>query len=367
MRIKKAGFIVIAIMVFALSWVGCAQTTPSPTPSPAPAPSTPTEEAIKMAILTFGERTDGSWAQGHYDAYLYLKDKYPEVDLTFRDAFPFGDFPAIVELYGEEGMDLVVLDSGSAWGEALRSVAPRYPDTWFIVVATPPESLFTMPDNVVAYNRQEWEGCFLAGVAAGMRTETNKVGFVGGMPYAAVIELAAALELGAKWINPQVEYHAIYTGDWVDVEAGYESARALIDSGVDVILQHADNAGLGVIQACQEAGVWVIGETRDQSDLAPDNIITSHLTSFGLCAESALFNYKAGLIRHGVNIVAIQQGWDPLHPLTNVPAGTAEMVEKVREAMEVGTIVIPGILDAEALGTLSPSDYGIPSRAELGY
>ena len=116
---------------------------------------------------------------------------------------------------------------------------------------------------------------FLAGVAAGMKTKTNKVAYLGSKTYPSICMLASAFELGAKWINPDVEVMNQFVGSFTDPEKGYENAKALITNGADVMGMWASDTGLGGIKACKENGVHMVGSAIDQSYLAPDLFITS--------------------------------------------------------------------------------------------
>ena len=47
--------------------------------------------------------------------------------------------------------------------------------------------------------------------------------------------------------------------------------------GRDVLYHIADNAGLGVIQAASDEGIFVIGWGKDQTDVAADAVMASHI------------------------------------------------------------------------------------------
>ena len=88
---------------------------------------------------------------------------------------------------------------------------------------------------------------------------------------------AEALRLGVRSVNPQASVAITYLGTLDDPSKGKEAALAEISTGVDVLYQLADNAGLGVIEAGQEKGVKTIGWGRDQNALSPKTVITSEV------------------------------------------------------------------------------------------
>jgi len=249
------------------------------------------------------------------------------------------------------------------------SVVPaKYPDTWFVGTEDDWGVLRLCPGNVTTYSRAKWEACFLAGVAAGMVTETNKVGWVGGVDYATIVRQGAGLELGAKWINPDVEFFGMFEGTWVDVEKGYETAKAVLAMGVDVLGHYCDNAGLGVFKAGEETGVWLIGESRDQHGDVPDLVITSILTDHSRMYERALLDYKAGVIRHTVNMFDAKSGWPSIAPLTNVSQEVKDTIAAVEKLIIEGKIVIPEVMETEQLGKIDVSEFveELPPPEEVG-
>jgi basic membrane protein A len=326
------GVVGLILTLVVLLLAGCAKPTPAPPP-----------EAIKMAIATIGAKTDGSWSQSFYEAYLYIQKKYPNVDVTFSDLCPYAEFPSILETFGGMGIDLVYVDS--AWFEAVSKVAPKHPNTWFVMPNLTEADLEVLSNNVTTYVSKDEQGGYLAGVAAGMITKTNKLGYVAGADYPDIKRAGNGFALGARSVNPDVTLSVVYTGDWVSVEKGYESAKALIALGVDVIMHYNDNAGLGVIKAAKEAGVYVVGEARDQADLAPANVITSYLVDHPRLAEKALLDLKAGTISKRVQEFGIEEGWPVMAPLRNVPEEVKVKVKETETAIKKGEIAVPVIFE----------------------
>src|SRR5207237_1629712 len=91
-----------------------------------------------------------------------------------------------------------------------------------------------------------------------------------------VRESFRAFSDGVHRVNPAAKVITGYIGNWDDVSAGKEQALAQLASGVDVIFQNADAAGLGIFQAVREADkAYVFGTNANQNDLAPDVTIGS--------------------------------------------------------------------------------------------
>ena len=81
--------------------------------------------------------------------------------------------------------------------EAITEVANQYPDENFLLI----DSVSEAP-NVQGVLFREQEGAFLSGVLAGLMTESNKLGVVGGIKIPPVVRYAVGFEAGAKSVNP---------------------------------------------------------------------------------------------------------------------------------------------------------------------
>ena len=93
---------------------------------------------------------------------------------------------------------------------------------------------------------------------------------------------------------------------------------AAIDAGADVLMHFADNAGKGVIQAGVERNVKLVGESKDQSYLAPNNMITSYQTPHEVFAEMAMKDFLAGTIAHEVKMFTMK-GRDTRESSASIP------------------------------------------------
>jgi len=167
--------------------------------------------------------------------------------------------------YGNQHYSLV-FGHGFEFQDAARAVAPSYPQTQYVVT-----SGNTSGANVSGMVFGFAEPSFLAGMIAGSVTHSNRVGVIGGTELPPVRESFRAFEAGVHRVNPSAKVISSYIGNWDDVSAGKEQALAQLASGVDVIFQNADAAGLGIFQAVREANsAYVFGTNSNQNDIAPE-------------------------------------------------------------------------------------------------
>lgn len=132
-----------------------------------------------------------------------------------------------------------------------------------------------------------------------------------------------AFEPGAKYINPDIEVATAYIGTLTDADRAKEVALGYTKQGYDVLCASANNAGLGVIQAADEAGVYAIGYNADQYSQAPDAVVVSVLRNFegmfeNVFKEIAAGTFEAKIYSYGLKdngtILSDWHGWDEKIP-----------------------------------------------------
>jgi basic membrane protein A len=144
-----------------------------------------------------------------------------------------------------------------------------------------------------------------------------------------------------------VEVTTVYIGSFEDVTLGKEAALAQASAGVDVIFHIADAAGVGVVQACEEAGIWAIGWGLDQNHLAPDTVLSSLLFSGAELLLQDVQMVVDGTWTGEVRLYGLETGVVGIadyHGL--VPDDVASQVEAVKQQIISGEIEVPYIEEA---------------------
>ena len=71
-------------------------------------------------------------------------------------------------------------------------------------------------DNMGTYFGKNFEGSYLAGIAAGKMTKKNLLGYVGAFPIPEVIYNINAFALGAQSVNPDAKVSVVWSNTWYD-------------------------------------------------------------------------------------------------------------------------------------------------------
>lgn len=196
---------------------------------------------------------------------------------------------AIRELV-EQGCHMIFATS-FGFEDYMIKVAKEYPDIEFFH-ATGFKAAGSGLDNMHNYFGKIYEARYLSGIAAGLKTETNKLGYVTAMPFAECISGYDAFFLGARSVNPDVEMVVMYTNSWNDPTKEAQVAQALIDQGCDVIGQHCDSTAPAT--AAEAAGVFHVGYNSDMREAAPNATLTSAVWDWSRYLVFAVNSYLNG-------------------------------------------------------------------------
>lgn len=192
-----------------------------------------------------------------------------------------------------------IIGVGFAYSEAVDKVSADYPDVNFAVIDGFDLTGDKTNDNVAYLGFAEEQGSFLVGAAAGLKTKTNVVGFVGGVHMDLIKKFEAGFTQGVKKVNPKAKVLVGYIQEsdlkgFGDPAGGKDVANGQLDKKADVIYHAAGGSGAGVFEAVTEAGKgqWAIGVDSDQyltasADQQP-HILTSMLKRVDVAIAEAL-------------------------------------------------------------------------------
>jgi len=255
--------------------------------------------------------------------------------------------------FAEAGNDPVVM-AGFSFATPLADVAGDYPDTTFVIIDSVVEA-----DNVRSVVFNEHEGSYLVGVMAAMASESDTVGFVGGMDIPLIRRFGCGYAQGVLAANPDATVIANMTGTtpaaWADPVKGSELTQAQIAQGADVVFHAAGATGVGVLQTAADEGILGIGVDANQNYLHPGSVLTSMLKR----VDNAVYDaFSAGdAVETGVNVMGIgNDGVGVAMDENNADLVTAEMQAAVDQAsadIESGAVVVHDYMSDESCPAIS--------------
>ncbi|MGI6053246.1 MAG: BMP family ABC transporter substrate-binding protein [Clostridium sp.] len=315
------------------------------------------KEDLKIGVIHIGNPADGSGYSYAHDQGLIAMEEALGVDdsqVIRKNNIADDDQTAIdtaMRECVEEGCQIIFATS---WGymDACEALAEEFPE----VIFSHATGYKSNGKNFNNYFGRIYQSRYLTGIAAGLKTKSNKVGYVGawGKDNAEVTGGCNAFAMGVYSVNPDAEVYIKTTNSWYDPEGEKQAAVALINEGCDVIGQHCDTPNPQL--AAEEAGVFGVGYNSDMSKDAPKAVLTSTVWNWGAYYTYAVENVINGTWTGENYFGGLKEGLVDLAPLSDLcEEGTAEKIEEARAKMESGEWdVFDGVIecnDGSTIGT----------------
>jgi len=300
------------------------------------------EDAIKIAMVTdVGGVNDQSFNQSAWEGLQRARDELG-VEISYLESAQDADYIPNLQSLIDGGNDLV-WGVGFKMADALLQMAKLYPDQHFAIIdfAYGPDA----PSNVVGVLFKAEQASFLVGYIAGKVTETNTIGFVGGIEGAIIDAFEYGFLAGVYIANRDATVLSQYADSFVDAAKGKSIATQMYVQGADIVFHAAGSVGNGVIEAAREQDRWVIGVDRDQNDLAPDNVLTSAMKEVGDAMYKVAKDLKetGEFPSGGALILGLSDGAVGIAPTSNVhvPADILSEIEEMSQRIVSGEIAVP--------------------------
>lgn len=259
------------------------------------------QSVLIVGAIYVGSVNDAGYNQAMKEGLEEMKKNIPGIKLLEAENVPEGaEAERVIENMIQQGATLIFPTSFGHM-EPAANVAERHPEVIFMHAGG-----WIQTDNFGNYYGNMPPSFYPMGVAAGMMTKTNKLGFVIGLPIGWSIANVNAFHLGARTVNPDVETTVVVTGGWLDRAKETAAANALIDQGCDVLTMHVDSPGT-IIQTAEERGVYSIGfQSLAAQKFAPKGWITGlGFTWGGVMTEAAQQvidgTWKSQMLRKGID------------------------------------------------------------------
>jgi basic membrane protein A len=228
---------------------------------------------VTVGIIYVGPRDDYGWNQAHAVAAKALAGT-PGVKVVEEENVPetVAVRKTLDGMVQADGASLVFGTSFGYFDPFMIDAAKKYPNVQF----RHPTSLWSAdkhPMNLGGYFCFLDQAHYVNGIAAGLSTTTNKIGYVAAKPIAIVLRNVNAFTMGVRKVNPNATVQLIMTGDWSLPVREAEATNALITAGCDVIACHVDSPKV-VIEAAERKGIKTVGHNASQAKLAPKGFIT---------------------------------------------------------------------------------------------
>jgi basic membrane protein A and related proteins len=236
--------------------------------------------------------------------------------------------------------------------DAIKQVATKNPNKKFATIDT----VVDLP-NVRSQLFAENEGSFLVGVAAGMTTKSNVVGFVGGMEGDLIKKFEVGFIAGVKSVNPAAKVLVNYTGSFSDAALGKQAAMTQFEAKADVIFHASGGCGIGVIGAADEKGFWAIGVDSDQAAVSTKNkVLCSMIKRVDVACYNSIMDVENGKFTGGTKVFDLKvDGVGVSDNGKNLTADVTAKIDAYKAAIVSGKIKAPATqADLDAFTPVAP-------------
>ena len=292
---------------------------------------------LKIGLVTdVGGVNDGSFNQTAWEGMERAAEELG-VTVNYLESGTDADYAPNLETFADEEYDLII-SIGYMLADATRTAAEQNPDIKFAIVD---DATIDLPNVTCLMFRAE-QASYLAGYVAGKTTKTNNVGYVAGMANETMNQFGYGYCAGVLDANPDAKIQQFNANSFADAATGKTMANTAITNGADVIFHAAAATGLGVIEACHEAGVYAIGVDSDQSGICPDTVLTSAMKRVDNAVYDTIESLVNGTLESSVHTYDLAEGGVDIAPSQDLIADdVVAEVEEVKEKIINGEIEVP--------------------------
>ena len=293
-------------------------------------------DKVKACFVYVGPIGDGGWTYQHHQGAMALQEKFGEkVEIQYQENVPEGaDAERVLTQMALGGCNIIFTTS-FGYMDATNAVAAKFPDVKFEHAT----GFKRDSANVSTYNARFYEGRAVQGTIAGRMTKSNKIGYIGSFPIPEVIMGINSYYLAAKKVNPDVQLSVVWAFTWFDPAKEADSAKALIDQGVDVIASHTDSTAVLAEAAKTEGKVIGFGQASDMAEYKDGPRVSSIIDNWGPYYIERVGALLDGTYAQSDVWAGIKGGEVLIGEITDkVPPEVKAEAEKVRDDIAAGTL-----------------------------
>ena len=355
---KKTARIAAVTSIAALALAGCGERPVEDAPEPtaeestssAPAQSNPDFKACMVSDS--GGFDDKSFNETSYAGLMQAEEKLG-IETGEVESQSDSEYANNIASLVRAGCDQVTT-VGFLLGDATEAAAKKNRDVDFAIVDFAYEN---PPANLKGLTFNTAEPSYLAGYLAAAESENGVVGTLGGLNIPTVTVFMEGFRQGVERYNEDngADVQVLgwngktgsFTEDFEDKTKGQSVAQQMIQQGADVIFPVAGPAGLGALQAAQDADVRAIWVDTDGCESAAeycDILLTSVVKGLDVAVEQAITDSLEGTFSNEVYVGTLDNdgvGLAPFHEQEDeIDQETKDALDQLREEIVSGEVKV---------------------------
>lgn len=289
-----------------------------------------TKEPTNVGLILNGYKDDKSWSQSHYDSMQRTAEEL-NLNIIYREYVTVDTISAEIAELVSEGCEMIIANS-DLFKEDIRNAADMYPEIYFFHASGTDYS-----KNLCSYFGRMYQARYLAGIVAGLQTETNAIGYVAAMPISEVNRGINAFTLGVRSVNSEATVYVRWTDSWTgDLVAQHAAEQLLDEHDIDVLTVHTDT--IAPLLVAEERGISAIGYNVDNREEYPNAYLTAAVWDWENFYTTKLLSCLQGKFVGENYWEGIGSGMVSVAPFSEkVKDGTSGVVEAEKQRMLSGT------------------------------
>jgi basic membrane protein A and related proteins len=229
----------------------------------------PAADKLKVGFVYLGPVGDFGWTYQHeLGRQAVAKHFGDKVETTYLENVNEGpDSERAIEQLARAGNKLIFTTSFGYMDFTLK-VAKKYPNVFF-----EHNTGYKRDKNMATYSARFYQGRYIQGQIAAKTSKSGVLGYIGSFPIPEVVSGINSTILGAQSINPNIKVKIIWVNSWFDPGKEADAAKALVDQGADVIMQHTDSPA--AMQVAEARGMHAFGQDSDMVKFGPKAQLTA--------------------------------------------------------------------------------------------
>lgn len=289
-------------------------------------------DKLKVGFIYLGPIGDLGWTYQHEQGRLALvKELGDKIETTYLENVPEGpDSERAIEQLVRAGNKLIFTTSFGYMDPTLK-VAKKYPNVHFEHATG-----YKRAPNMSTYSAKWYQGRYIQGQIAAKMSKSGVLGYIGSFPIPEVVSGINATMLGAQTVNPNIKVKIIWVNTWFDPGKEADAAKALLDQGADIIMQHTDSPA--PMQIASERGKLAFGQDSEMIKFGPKAQLTSILDTWGPYYIERVKAELAGTWKSEDTWGGLDSHMFAMAPYTNMPDDVKKAAEETQAAITSGKL-----------------------------
>src|SRR6478672_10490849 len=289
-------------------------------------------DKLKVGFIYLGPVGDLGWTYQHELARQALVKEFGDkIETTYLENVSEGpDSERAIEQLVRAGNKLIFTTSFGYMDPTLK-VAKKYPNVHFEHATG-----YKRDKNMATYSARWYQGRYIQGQIAARMSKAGVLGYIGSFPIPEVVSGINATMLGAQSINPSIKVKIIWVNTWFDPGKEADAAKALLDQGADIIMQHTDSPA--PMQIASERGKLAFGQDSEMIKFGPKTQLTSIIDTWAPYYISRVKAELDGTWKSEDVWGGLETKMFQMAPYTKLPDDVKKMGEETEAAITAGKL-----------------------------